>query len=162
MDRRRRIEDLRWRNLTVDTSQPQPNQAGPQGTAMGRFCWVDLAATDAVHAKAFYEQMFGWSASDELANGGVFTRLRLADQDVGSIYQLKRAYLDEGVPSHWTPYVEVDDVDEAARRAALLGGSVVVRPFVVSGIARIALILDSVGAQVGLWEPLHAANGARG
>jgi predicted enzyme related to lactoylglutathione lyase len=46
-------------------------------------------------------------------------------------------------------------VKDAASRAALLGGTVVVDPFVVSGVARIALILDSVGAVVGLWEPIE-------
>lgn len=122
----------------------------------GRFCWVDLAATDAEQAKEFYAHLFGWTSLEQSANGGSFTRLRLSDADVGSIYQLRRAHLDQGVPSHWTPYIQVDDVDDAAQRAAALGGDVVVRPFDVSGVARIALILDSVGAQVGLWEPIAA------
>ena len=115
------------------------------GNAMvGRFCWVDLAATDAARATDFYGQVFGWAPCEQLANGGSFTRMRLSDQDVGSIYQLKRAHRDQGVPSHWTPYIRVDDVDHVARGV------------VVSGIAQIALILDSVGAQVGLWEPIEA------
>jgi predicted enzyme related to lactoylglutathione lyase len=37
-----------------------------------------------------------------------------------------------------------------------LGGEAVVLPFVVSGVARIALILDSVGALVGLWQPIES------
>jgi predicted enzyme related to lactoylglutathione lyase len=122
----------------------------------GRFCWVDLAATDAERAKDFYGQLFGWASHEQSANGGSFTRLRLSDQDVGSIYQLKHAHLDHGMPSHWTPYIQVHNVDDAARRATALGGNVIVRPFDVFGVARIALILDSVGAQVGLWEPIEA------
>jgi predicted enzyme related to lactoylglutathione lyase len=121
-------------------------------SATGRFCWVDLAATEVEKAKVFYGRLFRWSFHDQPANGGSFTRLRLADQDVGSLYQLDRGHLARGVPSHWTPYVQVDDVDDAAQRAVLLGGQVLVRPFEVTGIARIALILDSVGAPVGLWE----------
>ncbi len=124
--------------------------------AVGRFCWVDLAATDAARAKDFYGQVFGWTPHEQLANGGSFTRMRLSDQDVGSIYQLQRAHRDHGVPSHWTPYIRVDDVDNVARRVVFRGGKVIVRPFVVSGIAQIALVLDSVGAQVGLWEPIEA------
>jgi predicted enzyme related to lactoylglutathione lyase len=50
----------------------------------------------------------------------------------------------------------VDDVNDAAARAVSFGGRLIVRPFVVSGIARIALILDSVGAQFGLWEPIKS------
>jgi len=122
--------------------------------APGQFCWVDLAASDAGAAKAFYGELFGWTASEQAANGGSFTRLRRSDQDVGSVYQLSAQHLENGVPSHWTPYVRVDDVDAAVRRAAELGGEVIVRPFVADGTARIALILDCVGAQVGLWEPI--------
>jgi predicted enzyme related to lactoylglutathione lyase len=121
-------------------------------SAAGRFCWVDLAATDAEKAKAFYGRLFGWSFRDETAHGGSFARLRLADQDVGSLYQLSRGHLARGVSSHWTPYVRVDDIEDAAQRAVLLGGQVLVRPLEVVGIARIALVLDSVGASVGLWE----------
>ena len=126
----------------------------PGGTAAGRFCWIDLAATDAPKAAAFYGRLFGWSAHARSANGGSFTRLRLADRDVASIYQLSGGHLRDGVPSHWTPYVRVRDVDESARRAAALGGGVVVRPFDVEGVARIALVLDAVGAAIGLWQPL--------
>jgi len=123
------------------------------GTAVGQFCWVDLAASDAADAKAFYGQLFGWTPHQQPANGGSFTRLRLAGQDVGSLYLLRQVHLDRGVPSHWMPYVRVGDVEAAVRRAVALGGAVIVPPFSVSGTADIALILDKVGAEVGLWEP---------
>jgi predicted enzyme related to lactoylglutathione lyase len=125
----------------------------------GQFCWLDLAATDADTAKDFYRNLFGWSSHEQTANGGSFTRLRLSDHDVGSIYQLKKTLLDNGMTSHWTPYVRVNDIEHAARRAAQIGGEVVVEPFLVSGVARIALILDAVGAVVGLWESARKANG---
>lgn len=120
----------------------------------GRFCWLDLAATDTVRAKAFYGQLFGWTSHEQSANGGIFTRLRLADEDVGSLYQMNHGFVDQGARSHWTPYIRIDDVEAAVRRVDSLGGKVLVRPFVVDGIARIALIRDSVGADFGLWEPI--------
>jgi predicted enzyme related to lactoylglutathione lyase len=39
---------------------------------------------------------------------------------------------------------------------------VIAQPFVVSGIARIALVLDSVGALIGLWEPIELNMKANG
>ena len=128
----------------------------------GQFCWLDLAATDAGSAKAFYKDLFGWTAHEQPANGGSFTRLRLSDQDIGSVYQLRQTLLERGMTSHWTPYVRVNNVTDAVRQAEALGGTVVVRPFVVSGIASIALILDSVGALVGLWEPIALTVKANG
>lgn len=127
-------------------------------SSAGRFCWVDLAATDAASAKAFYRELFGWTSRDQPVNGGSFTRLRLSDQDVGSLYQLSRAHLDQGVPSHWTPYIQVDNMDDAIRRAGAIGGRVLVPPLAIPGIAQIGLILDSAGAQVGLWEPHRTEN----
>ena len=128
--------------------------------AVGRFCWLDLAASDATEAKTFYRGLFGWTAVEQHANGGIFTRLCQLDRDVGSLYQME-AKLARKVPSHWTPYVRVADVELAAQRASELGGQVLVRPFVVPGVARIALIMDSVGAQVGLWEPVDSMESGR-
>jgi predicted enzyme related to lactoylglutathione lyase len=123
--------------------------------AVGRFCWLDLAASDAAAAKAFYHRLFGWTAVEQHANGGIFTRLCSLDRDVGSLYQME-AKLARKVPSHWTPYVRVEDVELAVQRARALGGQVLISPFVVSGVARIALIMDAVGAQVGMWEPIDS------
>lgn len=120
----------------------------------GRFCWLDLAATDATSATLFYHRLFGWTSREQPANGGHFTRLQFSGQDVASLYQLRRDLLGLGAQSHWTPYVRVLDVADTARRASEMGGAVIVRPFEVSGIARIALIVDAVGAQVGLWESI--------
>jgi len=122
---------------------------------VGRFCWVDLAASDAEKAKAFYGALFGWTSQGHKSNGGVFTCLRSQGADVGSLYQLKQSHLDRGVPSHWTPYVRVSDIEETVARAVSLGGEVIIPPFVVTGVARIALILDSVGALLGLWQPVE-------
>lgn len=127
--------------------------------AAGHFCWVDLAATDAGSATAFYGKLFGWAANGESAQSGSFTRLSLDGRDIGSLYQLSARHRDQGVPSHWTPYIQVKDVDATARRVLALGGAVLVPPLTFPGHARIALILDSVGAQVGLWQPIGPENG---
>jgi predicted enzyme related to lactoylglutathione lyase len=121
----------------------------------GRFCWVDLAATDASRALGFYTELFGWDAVVQPANGGTFVRLAQGGRDLGSLYPLGRAALHAGVGSHWTPYVRVEDAEAASQRARSLGASVAVEPFIVEGVARIALIVDPVGAAFGLWEDLH-------
>lgn len=118
----------------------------------GAFCWLDLAARDAVLAKQFYAQAFGWTFRDQHALGGHFTRASIGRHDVGSLYQLKQAQLAHGVPSHWTPYIRVDHVETTVQRAVAGGGRLIVAPFDVPGVARIALIEDAVGALVGLWQ----------
>src|SRR5690242_2285193 len=112
----------------------------------GRFCWVDLAATDASRAVGFYGELFGWSASEQPANGGTFVRLTHEGREVGSLYQLRR---DVGLASHWTPYIRVDDAEATCDRAVALGGRVAVAPFEVDGDARVALVVDPTGASFG-------------
>jgi predicted enzyme related to lactoylglutathione lyase len=119
----------------------------------GSFCWLDLAAADAAAAKRFYADAFGWRFADRRTNGGVYTRCRVGDCEMASLYQLERAAVARGVPSHWTPYIAVADADAAVLKVSGLGGRRVVAPFDVPGVARIALVEDAVGALVGLWQP---------
>ena len=120
--------------------------------AAGEFCWLDLAATDSQAAQAFYGPLFGWKPVEQAAGGGHFTRLQLHGRDVASLYQLRSLHLSQGMPSHWTPYVRVQDVEGAAGKAAELGGTVVIPPVTIGTVARVAAVLDPVGAIVGLWE----------
>lgn len=117
-----------------------------------RFCWLDLAAVDAGAAAGFYEGMFGWQATRYQANGGEIIRFMDKGESIASLYQLRSREVDSGVPSHWTPYIGVAGMEEAASKVEKLGGQVVVKPFVVDGIARVSLVVDSVGGLFGLWE----------
>lgn len=118
----------------------------------GRFCWLDLAATDAARARRFYAEAFGWHAADQAASGGIVTRLRAGADDAGTLYELSSRQQAAGVPSHWTPYVGVDDLDAHLARLPALGGRVVVPAVSIDGLARVALIEDAVGALLGLWQ----------
>lgn len=117
-----------------------------------RFCWVDLAATDSRAAADFYRGLFGWHTETQCVNGGEIRRFTIDGETVASLYQLDKRQIAAGVPSHWTPYISVADIDESVSLAATLGGRVVVKPFRVDGIARVSLITDSNGALTGLWE----------
>jgi len=117
-----------------------------------RFCWVDLAASDAEVAKSFYGALFGWRTQDENAGSGHFTRFVHGRADVASVYQMNRHYLAGGVPSHWTPYVAISSAEETASQAVSLGAKILVRPFDVGKIAQVCLIQDPGGALIGLWQ----------
>lgn len=128
--------------------------AAPNSPRPGSFIWHDLAAADTAAAVDFYRAVFGWTAVTEYANGGRFIRLRSDGHDVGSMYALSRREREHGVPSHWTPYVCVENIEAATRSVEAAGGVTLVRPFEVEGVARIALIADTLGSVMGLWESL--------
>jgi predicted enzyme related to lactoylglutathione lyase len=138
----------------------QQHLLGALGVGAGRpaaFCWLDLAARAAERARRFYGDAFDWTFDTRHANGGVLTRCHAGDHAIGSLYQLRRAQVAHGMPSHWTPYLRVASVDAGVHRVTDAGGRIVVAPFDVKGMARIALVEDAVGALVGLWQDLAAA-----
>ncbi|PWG65392.1 VOC family protein [Sediminicurvatus halobius] len=123
----------------------------------GGCCWIDLAAADAGSAAAFYSGLFGWEVSAGRLAGGDLLRLEHRGRPLGSIYQLDRRQLEAGAPSHWTPYIAVDCLEQAILQAEELGGRVLVRCFEAPGQVRVGLVMDPVGALIGLWEPAARA-----
>jgi predicted enzyme related to lactoylglutathione lyase len=117
-----------------------------------RICWADLATVDQGAAKSFYCRLFGWTVRDRRAGEGHFSTFASRETPFASLYQLSRKQIAHGVPSHWTPYVCVPDLDVAASMAANLGGQVVIAPHDSGGLARISLVADPTGALIGLWQ----------
>jgi len=126
----------------------------PNSRHPGRFIWHDLAAVDTAAALDFYRAVFGWTAITEHANGGQLIRLQCDGQDVGSMYALSHREREHGVPSHWTNYVCVENIEAATCRVEAAGGAILVQPFEVENVARIALVADRLGSILGLWESL--------
>jgi uncharacterized protein len=121
----------------------------------GTFCWVGLATSAPVAAKAFYTSLFGWQAENLPAGeAGTYTALRHRGKDVAILYLQTREARAAAAPPHWTSYISVDDADATATRAGELGGAAVFRePFDVSDAGRVAAIRDPTGAIVSLWQP---------
>jgi predicted enzyme related to lactoylglutathione lyase len=119
----------------------------PQGT----FCWVDLATTDPEAAKAFYGDLFGWSAEDVPTDmGEPYTMLSYQGREAAALYRLSP---EQGSHPFWNSFVSVEDVDAMAARAEALGGGVLVPPMEVMEHGRMAVIQDPSGAALCLWQP---------
>lgn len=58
-----------------------------------------------------------------------------------------------GIPPCWNVHLTVEDVDATAGRAGELGGKVVMAPVDVFDAGRMAIISDSTGGVVTLWQP---------
>jgi len=121
--------------------------------APGTFCWVDLGTTDAAAAKKFYTALFGWTAIDMPAGPSVYTMMQMQGKDICALYEQDAEMRQRGVPPHWLSYVSVKDADEAARKAANLGGKVLKPAFEVMDVGRMAMVEDPTGAMFALWQP---------
>jgi predicted enzyme related to lactoylglutathione lyase len=125
-----------------------------------------LNTRDADGAKSFYGSVFGWETLG-LGGGAEMWRLPgygdfLEQSDPGLRSRMAESGAPEGfedvvaalnpiaddqpdIPAHWSVTFAVDDADATAKRAAELGGQVVVPPFDAPWV-RMTVITDPQGA----------------
>ncbi len=120
--------------------------------SQGQPCWVELATNNWQEAKTFYTQLFGWDVKDMPMEEGFYTMAHFDDDDVAAMYQMPKQMLDEGVPTHWTVYFAVDDVDKAIASHQAAGGTVIAGPHDVADAGRMAFLADPEGARFALWQ----------
>ncbi len=114
----------------------------------GTFCWVDLSTTDHEGAKKFYSSLFGWTADDLPVEGSVYSMMKKNGQNAAAI----APHRAPGMPTYWSSYVSVQDVDASSEKAKSLGGSVMMPPMDVMGAGRMSVVTDPTGANVCLWQ----------
>ena len=113
----------------------------------GIFSWLDLSTSDAIGAKSFYGDLFGWTFEDsEIPGGGVYTMCHVQGDAVAAIVQ------QDEQPGHWNNYVTVESADEAAAKAKELGAHVFEEPFDVMDAGRMTVFADPDGAMLCAWE----------
>jgi len=118
----------------------------------GTFCWIDLGASDAVAAKKFYTDLFGWQAVDMPAGPDMtYTMFQIDGKDVAGMYQ--QGQDEQDIPPHWNSYVSVASVEEIAAKAKSLGGTVMVEPLDVFESGRMTILQDPTGGVVAAWQP---------
>lgn len=121
--------------------------------------WADLLCKDGQAAKDFYGALFGWTYDDHPA-GPDMVYTMFSHNGVPVCASAEPGPGQENLPPHWSVYVTVDDLESAVARARDAGGSILMEPFDVLDVGRMALIQDKEGAILRLWYPIqHAGAG---
>ena len=117
----------------------------------GVFSWNELMTRDVAGAKAFYGGLLGWTLEDAPMPemGMTYTLAKVGDIPVGGIMPMPPE-VGPDMPSVWGSYVNVDDVDAAAKKAVELGGTVYKEPTDIPGVGRFCVIGDPQGAALSL------------
>jgi predicted enzyme related to lactoylglutathione lyase len=125
-------------------------------TKPGEFDWNELLTTDKSAAFSFYSQLFGWKKLLEHDMGpmGTYLIYGVGDKQLGGMFTKSPDMAQ--MPTAWTYYVNVSDLDAAAQRATAKGGKVLRGPVEVPGGSRIAQLVDPQGAIFALHEPAKA------
>lgn len=115
----------------------------------GDFAWDELLTPTPEDAAKFYSDLFAWDV-EQTSVPQIYWRAKNGKDGVAGI--MRPPSIGEPRPS-WFPYVAVKDVDEAARRAVMLGATVFVAPRDVPD-GRLCVLGDPVGAVFAVWR-LH-------
>lgn len=110
--------------------------------APGRPVWNELLANDTVAATAFYEDLGDYDTRVVDRPNGQYTYL--GRRGVNRAGMVKKPPVDE--PPVWLTFFGVADPDAAARKAASLGGSVLLSPTTEIRDGTVAIVTDPSGA----------------
>jgi uncharacterized protein len=117
---------------------------------VGAPCWVDLATGDTDRARAFYTELFGWTATEPQEEFGGYFQFLHNGVPVGGCM----AKGDNPMPDVWSVYLATDDAQKTLDAAAANGGQVVVPAMTVGDLGTMGIVTDPSGATVGLWQPI--------
>lgn len=127
------------------------DEADAPSTPAGRWLWNELHTSDPTKALRFYEEVLGFSHRPmDMGPGGIYHILSKDGVDRGGV----TGNLPSGVPPHWLPYVNIDDVDAAIARGRRLGATIPMGPEDIPGVGRVGALKDPTGAMLAIIKPL--------
>lgn len=117
-----------------------------------RFCWHGLVTSDPDGAASFYPEVLGWTVETiDMGDGEVTT---FAAGGVPLTHYSRTP--NEGVPTHWSNYLRVDDVDASTKAAVANGGTVLLDPQDIPP-GRLSLVQTPSGAPLHLFHEADEA-----
>lgn len=121
--------------------------------AHGTPSWTDLASPDPAASKEFYGALFGWDFEENPTDGGgTYVMCSKGGKTAAGMMQLSEQMAAAGMPPVWSTYVTVDDIEATVAKVEPAGGTVMQPPMDVMEAGRMAVVADSTGAVVCLWE----------
>lgn len=121
----------------------------------GRFVWHELHTSDRAKAAKFYTQLISCESKDvPMGPGEPYTLLLRDGKDFAGVTKSKAP---PSVPSHWLPYLGVEDVDAFAAKAVELRGKILNAPMDIPNVGRFAVISDPQGAAFALYKEGRSA-----
>ena len=121
----------------------------------GAFCWMELLTRDPEKAGKFYSQLFGWTAKKSTFDGN-YTEFWHGETPIGGMMGITPEM--GAMPTNWSVYWMVSDVDASAAKAKSLGASVMKGPEDIPTVGRFAALKDPQGAFFNIFKPAPRAD----
>lgn len=117
-------------------------------TTHGAPSWVDLSTPDVDASIDFYRELLGWEFETQTTEMGEYHVASVGGRQVCGLMAQSAEMGD--VPSSWTVFIDVADIDEAVRAFVDAGGRILQPPFPIPGGAKVSVATDPVGAMFAL------------
>ncbi len=114
--------------------------------ARGTVTHIEFPADDVERAKRFYSAVAGWEFGESDGFPGYFL-FRTEEAHGGGLG--KRG---ESVGSVIRVYITVDSLEDGIAAVGANGGTVITPPQDIPGMGRWAVVRDSEGNEIGLWQ----------
>ncbi len=115
----------------------------------GATCWMDLGTPDIDGTMKFYGGLLGWTFAEGNPETGFYRQFSTNGNVVGGAMPLQQPEQ----PTAWTAYFKTDNVDDSVKLAESLGATTMMPGMDVMTFGRMAILIDTVGAAFGLWQP---------
>ncbi|MFZ2651438.1 MAG: VOC family protein [Burkholderiaceae bacterium] len=113
----------------------------------GKFVWFEHVSNDIAKARAFYQPLLNWHIEAMPIGDQTYHMILSGAEGIGGF----RTALP-GVPSHWSSYLSVEDVDKSFAAATKAGAKTLMAPTDFAPVGRGATIADPTGAALSLWK----------
>lgn len=116
--------------------------------AHGQITHIEFPADDTGRARRFYGELFGWQFGEmESMPGYYLFRFEPIERAGGAIGERGKS-----IGERLRMYIEVDAIDPVLARVPELGGTVITPRSEIPGQGWFAVINDSEGSELGLYE----------
>jgi predicted enzyme related to lactoylglutathione lyase len=112
------------------------------------FCWLQLQSTNVEEIKKFYTSLFDWKLTESFDKSPPYTHIDTGEGPGGGIMSGCK-----DTPSHWMPYVQVEDIDRYTKKAEELGAKIIMPSTKINSGGSFSVIQDPSGAYIGLYQP---------
>ncbi|MCB0366290.1 MAG: VOC family protein [Bdellovibrionaceae bacterium] len=140
------IQDPTGANFNLWQSKAGPRAEKYCEEKAGSFCWTELLTKNTDVAGKFYCDLFDWTpetmkVADHLPPYTIFKK-----DGIPSCGMLAIQKEMGDIPSHWLPYVFVDNCDDTLHKARQAGGHEVMPTTEIPTIGKFAVFKDTQGA----------------
>jgi len=126
---------------------------------MANIAYFEIPADNVDRAKHFYKNLLGWKIAPimtptmDLKSMAAmeYQEITLGEPTIGTMNMggMYKRQMGEGIKS----YVMVEDIDKVLAKVEKLGGKIVMPKEMIKGVGLVAIIQDTEGNGIGIWEP---------